>query len=175
VSLKFSLLLAALLVYSAAAQLPQGTSQSTTGDCSPIINGNGNTNICPHSAVSISPEQASAIRDYLKIRKMSGKVWVGYEYAAPQGKQVADALVWALRGAGITADDPTGSMMLSGCDPGKQYPGLAFDCVNDGNKDLAAAIAYALVDAKVVSAPVNAAGAFASQNSGTLGIIIRRP
>jgi hypothetical protein len=150
-------------------------SQISTGDCSPNIVGQGNTNLCAPKAISISPEQSKMIASLLAGMNQNGRrIVIAYEWSTPNGEVIAEALRQALVSAGLDVQPLQGAgNYFPPCFSGEITPGLSFYCVRGDDDALVRAIGTALLRANVIRPPVNATRA--AKDTDPLTIMIRKP
>ena len=133
-----------------------GSSQSSTGDCSPNVMGNGNTTTaaCSPKPIQFSDSQVAIASKALKAHKgLHGQVGIIYEWSAVDGEEAASKLQSILSAAGITATIGSGGMVIDHIGA-PSYPGLSFGGVSVDNGSLCDAIEQALKQAGAAKVPL---------------------
>jgi len=133
---------------------------NSTGDCNQTVIGNNNVNNCANH-ISFTAEQTKAVTDTIKnyeIQKgqLVGKVNIDYE-VGPETSNAAVQLKNALMQAGI--DATAEGAYIWGAGANDSYPGISFANVNTQNLSFAEVVGSALIQAKVIRAPINASRA----------------
>jgi hypothetical protein len=85
--------------------------QTTNGNCSPIINGNGNSVCSSTPAQRKLPDDLKAYSDYLSAMPM--KALIIFQSGDNEAVSYASQLAKLLRGANWSVEGPSGAMMMA--------------------------------------------------------------
>ena len=135
-------------------QIATGITQTNTGDCAQqVVNGSGNVNNCGAQEIKLSEGQLSAVQQHLESAgDLHGSVYLLYEYSALYAPDLSATVKAALEAKGVTVE--VHSSMMMGSMSNVQYPGISIENLDEGNKQLASAIATAFMQAGVTKHPI---------------------
>ncbi len=150
--------------------------QSSSGNCSPNIVGNNNTNVCGSQDLKINPDQAEKFtRSMISIPSNipKGKIMLLIEIQNHRTQVAGEVLGNALKNAGFDVDQEESYMIGIN---GNNYGGITFTNVSPPAQPVAFAIATLLNRLGIVSGPIPTfvlpAGATSTPD---FTIVVRKP